>query len=124
MHKAEFGSAVSPIMTMPYFALILEITTLNSLDVCKNVITIITSRISGRGNVLGLVCVCLCVCLYVLNRWTYGPKIQHTHQGPTYLGQVSRSKVKVTKVKNVKKSSFQPSIREGGPRSRLQRSRS
>ncbi len=29
MHRAEFGSAVSPIMTMPYFALILEITPLN-----------------------------------------------------------------------------------------------
>ena len=26
MHRAEFGSAISPIMTMPYFALILEIT--------------------------------------------------------------------------------------------------
>ena len=29
MHGAEFGSAVSPIMTMPHFALILEITPLN-----------------------------------------------------------------------------------------------
>ncbi len=29
MHRAEFGSAVSPIMTMPHFALILEITPLN-----------------------------------------------------------------------------------------------
>ena len=28
MHRAEFGSAVSPIMTMPHFALILEITPL------------------------------------------------------------------------------------------------
>ncbi len=31
MHRAEFGSAVSPIMTMPHFALILEITPLNQL---------------------------------------------------------------------------------------------
>ena len=29
MHRAEFGSAVSAIMTMPHFALILEITPLN-----------------------------------------------------------------------------------------------
>ncbi len=28
MHRAEFGSAVSPIMTMPHFAVILEITPL------------------------------------------------------------------------------------------------
>ncbi len=35
---------------------------------------------------------------------TVGPKIQHTHQGPTCLGQIcrSRSKVKDTKVNNVK----------------------
>ncbi len=36
MHRAEFGSAVSPIMTMPHFALILEITPLkfNTLSLC------------------------------------------------------------------------------------------
>ena len=31
MHRAEFGSAVSPIMTMPHVALILEITPLKKL---------------------------------------------------------------------------------------------
>ena len=31
MHRAEFGSAVSPIMTMPHFALLLEITPLNMI---------------------------------------------------------------------------------------------
>ncbi len=31
MHGAEFGSAVSPIMTMPHFALILEITPLKEI---------------------------------------------------------------------------------------------
>ncbi len=37
MHRAEFGSAVSAIMTMPHFALILEITPLKSktMDVEK-----------------------------------------------------------------------------------------
>ncbi len=36
MHGAEFGSAVSPIITIPYFALILEITSLklNLLKIC------------------------------------------------------------------------------------------
>ncbi len=34
MHRAEFGSAVSPIMTMPHFALILEITPLKYLPEC------------------------------------------------------------------------------------------
>ncbi len=38
----------------------------------------------------------LCVCpsaLSWLNRWTYWPKICHTHWGLSYLGQVLRSKM-------------------------------
>ncbi len=59
------------------------------------------------------------VCLFVLcrlNRWT------DLKLGPSYLGGVrrSRSKVKVTKVKNVK---FQPSFRKDGPRSKSQGSK-
>ena len=34
------------------------------------------------------VCVWVCVCLFALcriNRWTYGPKIWHTHKGGLFL---------------------------------------
>ena len=50
--------------------------------------SLVTSRVSGRGNIFGSIClcvclsVCVCVCLFALcrlNRWTYGPKIWHTH---------------------------------------------
>ncbi len=62
-------------------------------------------------------CVCLCVCVCVsvhlfalcrLNRWTDGHKIWHRLRWPSYLEQVrrSRSKVKVTKVENIKTSAF------------------
>ncbi len=36
MHGAEFGFAVSPLMNMPHFALIVEITPLNLTTVLKN----------------------------------------------------------------------------------------
>ena len=73
----------------------------------QNIMTIFASLVSGKGNIFGSVCVSVCVCLFALcrlNRWTNGPKIWHTHWGLSYLGRGEghRSKVKVTKVKNVK----------------------
>ena len=53
-----------------------------------------------------------------------GTHIDLQYISDKFEGQGHRSKVKVTKVKKCKNSSFQPSIRKYGPRSRSQRSRS
>ena len=68
--------------------------------------------VSGRGNNFGsvrvVVCLSVCVCLRSTG-WTVGPKdlkfgarIKDHHTLDNFEGQGHRSKVKVTKVKNVK----------------------
>ncbi len=67
MHRAKLGSAVSPIMTMPHFALILEITPLKNFEcflqrahLGEACISIIVVQ-SLLGAALGLPSVCVCL---------------------------------------------------------------
>ncbi len=54
---------------------------------------IFTSRVSGRGNRIGPVCVCVCnSALSQLNRLTYGQEILHVGHPGSYLGQIRRSR--------------------------------
>ncbi len=74
----------------------------------KLIYSIFTSHVSGRGNVLGPVCLSVCVCVCIL---ATKPLDLHLKIGTHVLldnisdkleGEGHRSNVKVTKVKNVK----------------------
>ena len=82
-------------------------------DVWRLVLTcIITSRVSGRGNIIGPMVVCVCVCLCALSRliyFTYRQEILHGNLPGPYLGQVGQghtSKVKVTRWENATLGQF------------------
>ncbi len=56
MHMAKFGSAVSPIMTMPHFALILEITPLKYVYCKLFVFWQLKMHIARVASLLCIVC--------------------------------------------------------------------
>ena len=79
-----------------------------------NCLSLLTSRVSGRGNIFGSVRVCVrpCVRLRSTGRTVgptdlkFGTRIKDRHISDKFEGQGHRSKVKVTRVKNVKITVF------------------